>query len=125
MGHRFKPADWLRWSDEFRQGQGFKIYEQETVQTKFKRDIEEEKELKLKPYNLGVRELLNDIKTAFYEPVRALKDLPLAERQKQASYWLTAQRRTSGPLRQQQVHKTLYELTGEGAAVESLESPPT
>ena len=57
------------------------------MHTKFKREIEEEEELKLKHYNLGVRELLNDIKTAFYERVRALKDLPLAEHRKQASYW--------------------------------------
>ena len=95
------------------------------MHTKFKREIEEEEELKLRHYNLGVRELLNDIKTAFYGRVRALKDPPLAERQKQASSWLTAQRRTSGAFSQQQVHKTFYELTGEGAAVESLESPPT
>ena len=91
--------------------------------TKFKGEMEEEREARAQTLQPGRRRALDSIKTALYERVRALKDLPLAKRRKQASYWLTALRRMFGPFRQQEVHETLYELTEERFTVESLESP--
>ena len=101
----------------FQEG-GFEIYESTTKEYVTK-DIYDEPDGPSK-HMLDVREVLEEIKTKFYDLEAGTVDWEDDVRERVSAQWVAMLRQMTGPIRQQGVEEALKELTDNGFDVAKL-----
>jgi hypothetical protein len=117
MSNAFAEADWKRWAYMFEEG-GFEIYESTTKEYATK-DIYDEPDGPSK-HMLDVREVLEEIKTKFYNLEAGTVDWEDDVRERISAQWVAMLRQMTGPIRQQGVQEALKELTDNGHDIAKL-----
>ena len=117
MSNAFAEADWKRWAYMFEEG-GFEIYES-TTKEYVTRDIYDEPDSPSK-HMLDVREVLDEIKTKFYDLEAGTVDWEDDVRERISAQWVAMLRQMTGPIRQRGVQEALKELTDNGFDIAKL-----
>ena len=100
---------------------GFEIYESTTKEYATK-DIYDEPDGPSK-HMLDVREVLEEIKTKFYDLEAGTVDWEDDVRERISAQWVAMLRQMTGPIRQQGVQEALKELTDNGHDIAKLRRP--
>ncbi len=101
---------------------GFEIYESTTKEYVTK-DIYDEPDGPSK-HMLDVREVLDEIKTKFYELKAGTVDWEDDVRERISAQWVSMLRQMTGPIRQRGAEEALKELADNGHNIARLEAPP-
>ncbi len=101
---------------------GFEIYESTTKEYVIK-DIYDEPDGPSK-HMLDVREVLDEIKTKFYELEAGTVGWEDNVRERISAQWVTMLRQMTGPIRQRGAEEALQELADDGHNTARLEAPP-
>ena len=120
MSNAFAEADWKRWVYMFDEG-GFEIYESTTKEYVTK-DVYDEPDGPSK-HMLDVREVLDEIKTKFYELEAGTAEWEDEVREQISAQWVAMLRQMKGTIRQRGGEEALKELAEAGHDVARLEAP--